>query len=80
MLKTNWVRCIWAICIMTGESLFPEPCLLLPIDPSLSSKVFAVADGRVQFLLPWKSGSLPRLPSDYQGILELRRLQGYYHQ
>lgn len=22
MLKTNWLRCIWAICIMTGES-FP---------------------------------------------------------
>lgn len=25
MLKTNWVRCIWAICIMTGEYLHPHP-------------------------------------------------------
>jgi SHS family lactate transporter-like MFS transporter len=21
MLKTNWIRCIWAICMMTGKSI-----------------------------------------------------------
>jgi hypothetical protein len=68
MLKTNWVRCIWAICIMTGKSFYS------------SSLKLEMADDRFQFLFTWKSGSLPRLSPDYKGVLELRRLQSYYHQ
>lgn len=68
MLKTNWVRCIWAICIMTGKSFYT------------SSLKLEMANIRIQFLFTWKSRSLPRLSPDYKGVLELRCLQGYHHQ
>lgn len=67
MLKTNWVRCIWAICIMTGRFFI---CSFAESD----------IDDRLQLLFTWKSGSLPRLFRDYKRVLQLRCFQSYHHQ
>ena len=67
MLKTNWLRCIWAICIMTGE-------------PFRQRSTRASLTGRFQLLFTWKSGFVPRLSRDYQGVLEFRCLESYHHQ
>lgn len=71
MLKTNWLRCIWAICIMTGKSI--HPCF------ERLAEETADAMNRIQLPVAWLARSLPDLLADYQRVHRRSCEQSYHH-